>query len=107
MPDLKKRGSRRTAFDGCYKFSRYFSPLDYNRPGTIDELYQANDVELFDLSADPDEMVNLAREPTKNTELMLSMSSKLETLIKAEVGIDDGRELPNIPFVTWTIDRVS
>lgn len=107
VPDLKKRGSLRTAFDGRYKFSRYFSPLDYNRPSTIDELYQANDLELFDLSADPDEMVNLAREPTKNTELVLSMSNKLETLIKAEVGIDDGRELPNIPFVTWTIDRVS
>ena len=32
---------------------------------------------------------------------------KLEALIKAEIGIDDGRELPDIPFVTWTIDRVS
>jgi hypothetical protein len=26
---------------------------------------------------------------------------------KAEIGVDDGRELPNIPRVTWTIDRIS
>src|SRR5262245_59172632 len=39
-PDLKKRGSVRTAFDGRYKFSRYFAPVDRNRPGTIDELYK-------------------------------------------------------------------
>ncbi|MFX8047742.1 sulfatase, partial [Acinetobacter baumannii] len=47
-PDMKKRGSVRTMFDGRHKFSRYFSPLDRNSPKTIDELYQWNDVELFD-----------------------------------------------------------
>ena len=107
VPDLKKRGSLRTVFDGRYKFTRYFAPLDRNRPTTMEELYKWNDVELFDLSADPDEMVNLAAEQTKNSELILRMNTKLEALIKAEIGIDDGRELPDIPFVTWTIDRVS
>src|SRR5262249_29778816 len=58
-PDLRKRGSLRTVFDGRYKFSRYFGPVDRNRPATIDELYKANDVELFDLQADPEETVNL------------------------------------------------
>ncbi len=106
-PDLKKRGSVRTVFDGRYKFSRYFSPLDRNRPTTMEELYKWNDVELFDLSTDPEEMVNLAADQTGNRDLILTMSSKLEAMIKAEIGVDDGRELPNIPLVTWTIDRVS
>jgi arylsulfatase len=106
-PNLKKRGSMRTVFDGRYKFSRYFSPLDRNRPTTMDELYKWNDVELFDLKTDPDEMVNLATDRAANQELILKMLSKLEAIIKAEIGVDDGRELPNIPLVSWTIDRVS
>jgi len=107
VPDLKKRGSVRTVFDGRYKFSRYFSPLDHNQPTTIDQLYAANDVELFDLNSDPDEMINLAVDRGGNRDLILTMNSKLEALIKTEIGTDDGRELPNIPRVTWTIDRVS
>jgi arylsulfatase A-like enzyme len=107
LPDLKKRGSVRTVFDGHYKFSRYFSPLDHNQPATIDELYATNDVELFDLDTDLDEMANLAADKTANNDLVLAMNAKLAALIKAEIGIDDGRELPNIPLVTWTIDRVS
>ena len=106
-PDLKKRGSLRTVFDGRYKFTRYFSPLDHNRPTTMDDLYKWNEVELYDLSTDPSEMVNLAADRTKNHDLILTMHSKLEAIIKAEIGVDDGRELPNIPFVNWSIDRVS
>ena len=34
------------------------------------------------------------------------MSAKLEAAIKTEIGIDDGRELPNIPLMKWTIDRL-
>ena len=56
---MKKRGSMRTVFDGRHKFSRYFSPADRNRPKTIDELYNWNDVELFDLVKDPGEVKNL------------------------------------------------
>ena len=107
IPDMKKRGSLRTVFDGRYKFTRYFSPLDRNRPTNIDELFKWNDVELFDLSTDPDEMTNLALDRANNHDLILSMSTELEALIKAEIGVDDGRELPQIPRVTWTIDRVS
>lgn len=107
VPDLKKRGAVRTAFDGRYKFSRYFSPLDHNQPTTIERLYAANDVELFDLNTDPAEMTNLAADRTANRDLILAMNSKLDALIKAEIGVDDGRELPNIPLVTWTIDRIS
>ena len=107
LPDLKKRGRVRTVFDGRYKFSRYFSPLDHNQPTAIDELYAANDVELFDLQSDPAEMTNLAADKTVDPKLVMTMSGKLDAVIKAEIGRDDGRELPNIPRVTWTIDRVS
>ena len=34
------------------------------------------------------------------------MSEKLETVIKAEIGVDDGREMPDVPNVDWTIDGV-
>jgi arylsulfatase A-like enzyme len=106
-PNMKKRGTLRAIFDGRYKFSRYFSPLDHNRPTTIDELYKWNDVELFDLNTDAEEMVNLGADSARNRELILTMNAKLEALIKAETGVDNGRELPNIPFVTWDIDKVS
>lgn len=104
-PDMKKRGSLRTAFDGRYKFSRYFAPIDRNSPKTIEELYKWNDVELFDLQSDPQEVKNLAIEKTKNAELIMTMSGKLEKVIKDEIGKDDGREMPNIPTVDWTVDR--
>lgn len=103
-PDLKKRGSLRTVFDGRYKFSRYFSPVERNRPATNDELYKANDVELFDLQANPEETVNLAADREKNADLLAAMSAKLEAVIKAEIGVDDGREMPEIPKVKWYMD---
>jgi arylsulfatase A-like enzyme len=103
-PDLKKRGSVRTVFDGRYKFSRYFAPVDRNRPATIDDLYRANDVELFDLQTDPHEAVNLAAVRERNRDLITAMSAKLEAAIKAEIGVDDGREMPEIPTVTWYVD---
>jgi arylsulfatase A-like enzyme len=105
-PDMKKRGSVRTVFDGRYKFSRYFSPLDRNSPRTIDELYQWNDVELYDHKTDPEEVKNLANNRRGNVDLIMRMNAKLEAIIKAEIGKDDGREMPNIPLVDWTIGRV-
>jgi arylsulfatase A-like enzyme len=106
-PDMKKRGSLRSAFDGRYKFTRYFSPLDHNKPKTIDELYKWNDVELYDLDTDPDEMVNLGADRAANHDVIVAMHTKLEALIKTEIGVDDGRELPNIPLIDWTIDEIS
>jgi arylsulfatase A-like enzyme len=104
-PDMKKRGSVRTAFDGRYKFSRYFSPVERNSPKTIEQLYQSNDVELFDLKTDPGEVKNLAVDRVANREAIMMMNAKLEAVIKAEIGVDDGREMPDIPTVDWTIDR--
>jgi arylsulfatase len=105
QPDLKKRGSLRTVFDGRYKFSRYFAPVDRNRPANLDDLYKANDVELFDLDNDRAESVNLAADRDKNRDVIATMSNKLEALIKAEIGTDDGREMPDVARITWTIDR--
>ncbi len=102
--NLKKRGTVRAVFDGRYKFSRYFGPEDRNRPGTIEELYQYNDVELFDLQTDPAEMSNLAANKGENRDLVLAMNSKLEALIKTEIGIDDGREMPDLKGIVWTVD---
>ena len=101
---MKKRGSVRTVFDGRYKFSRYFAPVERNRPTTIEELYKANDVELFDLQTDPEETVNLAADRETHENLIATMSAKLEAAIKAEIGVDDGREMPEIPKVTWYMD---
>ncbi|MBS0520205.1 MAG: sulfatase-like hydrolase/transferase, partial [Proteobacteria bacterium] len=105
-PNLKKRGTVRSAFDGRYRFSRYCAPIDRNSPATLDELFKWNDVELYDLQADPGETSNLAIDRTRNAELLLTMNGKLEALIKAEMGKDDGREMPNIPNIDWGVDRI-
>lgn len=106
VPDMKKRGSVRTAFDGRYKFSRYFSPLERNSPTSLEDLYKYNDVELFDLAQDPHEVKNLASDAKANAALITTMSNKLEKIIATEIGKDDGREMPNIPTVDWTIEKV-
>ncbi len=105
-PNMKKRGSLRSTFDGRHKFTRYFAPGERNRPANLTELYKFNDVELFDLKSDPDEVVNLAADKTANTELITNMSDKLERVIKAEIGVDDGREMPDVPLIKWNINRV-
>lgn len=105
-PDLGKRGTIRTVFDGRYKFSRYFAPIGRNKPATLDELYARNDVELFDLQADPREMTNLAASKGAHGDLTLAMSAKLEAALAAEFGADDGREMPDVKGIAWTVDTV-
>ncbi len=105
QPNLRKRGSLRSVFDGRYRFTRYFSPLQRNRPGTLDQLYALNDVELFDLQADPGETRNLAADRAANAALVQAMSAKLERVIAAEIGVDDGREMPRLEGIDWALKR--
>ena len=93
-PDLAgHRGALRSVFDGRYKFSRYFSTFQHNKPQTFEDLVSVNDLELFDLESDPHEVVNLAAEPQTNKELIMAMNAKLNAIIEEEVGIDDGSSL--------------
>ncbi len=99
-PDLAKRGAIRSVFDGRYKYSRYFSPLQHNQPRSLEDIYALNDVELFNLETDPDEMRNLAIEPRRYGDLLLAMNDKMTQLIGTEVGVDDGSFLP-VENVNW------
>ena len=95
---LDKRGLLSFVFDGRYKFGRYYSPTAFNTPQSLEEIFKNNDVQLFDLENDPDEMHNLAVEPDKNRATLLRMNGLLNELIAKEVGVNDGRFLA--PYIT-------
>jgi arylsulfatase len=105
-PDLTKRGSVRMAFDGRYKYARYFAPLERHRPTTVEEIRRRNDVELYDLRNDPGEMRNLAAPRIADEALLLAMNDKLNAAIAAEIGRDDGREMPDVAGIQWDVDRI-
>ena len=91
---MTPRGFVSFCFDGRYKFSRYYAPDNFNTPMTFEELVGNNDLELFDLERDPDEMVNLAVDTGANRELILRQNELLNRLIAREVGDNDGSFLP-------------
>jgi len=93
-PDFHYRCGIRSAFDGRYRFSRYFSPLDFNTPTTYESLTAKNDLELYDLQEDADEVHNLAADPKANRDLIMTMNAKLNGRIADEVGDDNGSFLP-------------
>ncbi len=103
-PNLNKRGAIRSVFDGRYKFNRYFSPMEHHTPKSIEELFANNDVELFDVKSDPNEMQNLATDKRANGDLIVAMNNKLNALIDSEVGDDDGQMLPTGKDVNWKLD---
>jgi arylsulfatase len=103
-PNLAKRGAIRSVFDGRYKLNRYFSPQEHHMPRSIEELFANNDVELFDLENDPNEIDNLATDRQKNGELLVAMNEKLSATIESEVGDDRGQMLPGGDDASWTLD---
>jgi arylsulfatase len=103
VPDMARRGAVRSVFDGRYVFSRYFSPRQHNRPETLEDLYRLNDVELFDVQADPLEMANIAAQRGQRRELVMAMNEKLNRLIDTEVGEDRGQMLPGGIEAGWEV----
>jgi arylsulfatase len=91
---LKKRGFMSFAFDGQYKFVRYYAPDNFNMPVTLEQILRDNDLQLFDLRNDPLETSNLALDPEKNKDLILRMNALLNELMANEVGKNDGSFLP-------------
>ncbi len=90
VPNLEKREIFRCVFDGRYKLVRYFGLGTYNLPATAEQLLADNDVALYDLLMDPEEMDNLAdpANPKYSEELLSSMNQKLNALIDEEIGED-------------------
>lgn len=87
---LTKRGLVSFAFDGRYKFGRYYAPTAFNTPTTLEGILKNNDAQLFDLQRDPHEMHNLVLEPEKHRETIVRMNRLLNDLIAREVGVNDG-----------------
>jgi arylsulfatase len=102
-PDLGKRGAIRAVFDGRYRFARYFSPKQHNRPASVEALYALNDVELYDVARDPLEQDNLALDRARYGEVIEAMNAKCNALIDREVGEDVGQMLPSGADGGWVV----
>ncbi len=89
-PDMDKREMFRGIFDGRYKLIRYFGLGHYHQPGSVKELLADNDVALYDLYLDPEEMNNLADPDNSDYDeaLLAQMNAKLNALIDEEIGED-------------------
>lgn len=94
--DYEKRGFVRGITTEKYKFARYFSPKNNNKPTNIDKLFVNNDVELFDLEKDPDEMNNLAADRNNNSALIIELNTMLNNLITHEIGEDSGTYIQTV-----------
>jgi arylsulfatase A-like enzyme len=93
-PNMTGRGFISFVFDGRYKFARYYAPDKFNTPETLDELLADNDIELFDLQADPDELHNLGVDVSTHKDLIMRMNALLNRMIAREVGVNDGQFFP-------------
>lgn len=95
-PDMSRRGFISFVFDGRYKYARYYAPDDFNTPKTLEEILAHNELELFDLKTDPEEVTNLAVDPKKHAELIVRMNDLMNRYIAAEVGVNDSSFLPAV-----------
>jgi len=96
VPNLEKREMFRGIFDGRYKLVRYFGMGNYNLPTSVQQLLADNDVALYDLQSDPEEMDNLANpaHPRYDEALLSAMNQKLNALIAEEIGEDKAMFTP-------------
>jgi len=96
VPNLEKREMFRGIFDGRYKLVRYFGMGNYNLPTSVQQLLADNDVALYDLQSDPEEMDNLANpaHPKYDEILLSAMDQKLNALIAEEIGQDKAMFTP-------------
>ena len=83
-------------FDGRYKFARYYVLDNFNTPKTLEALLANNEIELFDLKTDPDEVKNLGGETEANKDLIMRMNDLLNRMIAKEVGVNDGGFLKKV-----------
>ncbi len=93
---LGKRGFLSFVSDGRYKLARFYSPDNFNTPVTLDELFAHNDVQLFDLKTDPNEVVNLALDRMKHRGTLERMNLLMNELLSKEVGVNNGAFLPAV-----------
>lgn len=98
-PSRDNRALFRGIHEGRYKFARYFAPSHHHTPTDFDTLIAHNDLELYDLHEDPDELINLAAVPHEHRPLIEALNARVNELVAQEVGIDDGREHPGPTFL--------
>jgi arylsulfatase A-like enzyme len=89
-PDFSRRTFYRAVVDGQYKLVRWFSPMEYGNPSTLEELLASGDVTLHDLVNDPGEMENIGHpdHPKYDPSLVERMLKKLHALVAHEIGED-------------------
>lgn len=92
--NMENRALFRGIYDGRYKFARYFSLGEHHKPESWEDLLAHNELELYDCATDPDEIVNMGRDPEKHRELIMRLNAQLNAAISVEIGIDDGSEFP-------------
>jgi arylsulfatase len=68
----------------------------YHLPAGVQQLLADNDVALYDLQSDPEEMDNLANpdHPRYDEALLSAMNQKLNALIAEEIGEDKAMFTP-------------
>lgn len=93
-PDMSGRGFVSFVYDGRHKFARYYAPNQFNTPDTLEDLLANNEIELFDLVNDPDEVDNLGIDHETNRDTIMRMNALLNEMITSEVGMNDGSFLP-------------
>ena len=75
---------------------RYFGMGNDHLPTSVQQLQADNDVALYDLQSDPEEMDNLANpaHPRYDEALLSAMNQKLNALIAEEIGDDKAMFTP-------------